>query len=115
MITSNDVGGLSVSIGKFCLSGGIFYFLPAVQESWERGEEGELLTGGGSGYQFGERHGGRGEQTLQQAGVGVGQPGGRRRGDHDGLEGVLHLSVTAPVGGVGAGVGGPVQGPGQTC
>ena len=94
-------------------SGGIFYFLPAVQESWERGEEGELLTGGGSGYQFGERDGGRGEQALQQAAVGL--SGGGRRGDHDGLEGVLHLTVTAPVRGVGAGVGGPVQRPCWAC
>ena len=45
----------------------------------------------------------------------VGLPRGRRRRDHDGLEGVLHLSVTAPVRGVGAGVGGPVQGPCQGC
>ena len=45
----------------------------------------------------------------------VGLPGGRRRRDHDGLEGVLHLSVTAPVRGVGAGVGGPVQRPSQGC
>ena len=82
--------------------------LPAVQQSRERREEWQLLAGGPS-YQFGERDGGRGEQALQQAAVGL--SGGGRRGDHDGLEGALHLSVTAPVGAARAGVGGPVQRP----
>ena len=43
----------------------------------------------------------------------VSLPGRRRWRDHDGLEGVLHLPVTAPVRRAGAGVGGPVQRPGQ--
>ena len=88
------------------------FYIPAVQQSRERREEGQLLAGGPS-YQFGERDGGRGEQALQQAAVGL--SGGGRRGDHDGLEGALHLTVAVGVLGVRAGVAGPVEGPGPGC